>query len=196
MLHDTREPETPDPGDVTRLLRAWRQGDAQALDDLMPLVYAELQRMAHRLMRRERAGHTLQPTALLHEACLKLLGAQVDWTDRTHFFAVAARQMRHVLVDHAHSRAALKRGGGVPPLALDDLAEQAGPDTAGIAELDDALHRLEALDRRKAQVIELRYFGGLGQAEIAAALGISRSTVDSELRFAKAWLGRQLGAGG
>lgn len=188
-------PDARPAGEVTQLLQAWRLGDAEALGRLIPVVYGELRRLAHRHMRLERDGHTLQTTALLHEACLKMLGARVEWADRAHFFAVAARQMRHVLVDHAKAHAAAKRGAGVAPLALDDIDEPAGPASADILALDLALRQLQALDARKAQVVELRYFGGLGLAEIAEALGVSRSTVDNDLRFARAWLGRALGAG-
>jgi len=183
------------PADVTRLLRAWREGDAKAGDQLTPLVYRELQRLAHHAMRGERPGHTLQTTALVHEAFIALAGAQVDWADRAHFFAIAARQMRRVLVNHGEAHRAAKRGGGEPLLPLDDALEVVGSPSAEIGDLDDALSRLEGVDPRKAQILELHYFGGLTYDEMAAVLQISASTVDSELRFAKAWLRSRLAGG-
>lgn len=179
--------------DVTRLLQAWRAGDAHARDALTPLVYRELQRLAHQAMRGERPGHTLQTTALVHEAFLALASAQVDWVDRAHFFALAARQMRRVLVNHAEAHRADKRGGGVPHAPLDDALHVVGTPSAAISDLDDALRRLEALDPRKAQILELHYFGGLTYDEMAAVMDLSASTIDTELRFAKAWLRQALG---
>lgn len=179
-------------GEVTRLLGAWRSGDDSALEALTPLVYRELHRIAARAMRGERDGHTLQTTALVHEAFIGLADARVDWVDRAHFYAIAARQMRRVLVNHGEAHRAAKRGGGVPPLPLEDGLEVAGAATAEISDLDDALVRLERFDARKAQVLELHYFGGLTYDEIAAVTRLSASTVDVELRFAKAWLRLQL----
>ncbi len=183
-------------GQVTHLLGAWRAGDDAALAALTPLVYRELQRLAHRAMRGERPGHTLQTTALVHEAFLALAGAQVDWADRAHFFAVAARQMRRVLVNHGEAHRAAKRGGGAPHAPLEDALDVVGTPSAEISDLDDVLRRLEALDLRKAQILELHYFGGLSYEEMAEVLQLSTSTIDTELRFGKAWLRQQLQAQG
>jgi RNA polymerase sigma factor (TIGR02999 family) len=178
--------------DVTRLLGAWRAGDDAALNALVPLVYRELQRLARSAMRGERAGHTLQTTALVHEAFIALADADVAWADRAHFFAIAARQMRRILVNHGEAHRAAKRGGGLVHAQLDEALDVVGTPSAAITDLDDALRRLEAFDLRKAQVLELHYFGGLSYAEMAEVLQISSSTVDTELRFAKAWLRTQL----
>ena len=178
--------------DVTQLLQAWRHGDGQALERLTPMVYRELHRLAHSAMRGERPGHTLQTTALVHEAFLALADAEVDWADRAHFYAIAARQMRRILVNHGEAHRAAKRGGGVPHASLDEALDVVGTPSAEVGELDDALRRLEAFDARKAQILELHYFGGLTYDEMAAALGLSASTIDTELRFAKAWLRQQL----
>jgi RNA polymerase sigma factor (TIGR02999 family) len=178
--------------DVTQLLGEWRGGNAGALDRLVPLVYRELQRLARQAMRGERQGHTLQTTALVHEAFIALAGAKVDWVDRAHFFAIAARQMRRVLVNHGEAHRAAKRGGGAIHEPLDAALGVAGTPSAEISDLDDALTRLEAVDLRKAQILELHYFGGLTYEEIAEVLQVSSSTVDTELRFAKAWLHDQL----
>jgi RNA polymerase sigma factor (TIGR02999 family) len=177
---------------VTLLLRAWRAGDGQALDRLVPLVYRDLQRLARGAMRGERAGHTLQTTALVHEAFIALSGADVAWADRAHFFAIAARQMRRVLVNHGEAHRAAKRGGGLVHAQLDEALDVVGTPSAEISDLDDALRRLEAFDARKAQILELHYFGGLTYDEMAEAMQLSTSTVDAELRFAKAWLRDQL----
>lgn len=184
-----------EPGEVSRLLDAWRGGEDSALDRLMPLVYDELHALAHRQLRGERDGHTLQTTALLHEACLRLMGSNVAWEGRVHFFAVAARAMRRVLVDHARGLHREKRGGGATAITLDDnLASRArGSD---LLDLDEALERLAARDERKARVIELHYFGGLEYTEIGQALGISEATVNRDLRMARAWLQRELGSAG
>lgn len=180
------------PDDVTQLLTAWRAGDAQALDRLMPLVYQELRRLARRAMRGERSGHTLQTTALVHEAFIALAGARVDWADRCHFFAIAARQMRRVLVNHGKAFRAAKRGGGAAHLPFDEDLNLAAASSTEVEELEDALRRLEQVDARKAQILELHYFGGLTYAEMAEVMALSASTVDTELRFAKAWLRAQL----
>jgi RNA polymerase sigma factor (TIGR02999 family) len=181
-----------DPADVTRLLSAWRQGDRAALDALIPLVYGELRRLAGSVFRGERPGHTLQATALVHEAFERLAQARVDWQDRAHFFAIAARQMRRILVNHALERKAAKRGGGVAHAPLDDALEVVGAPSAEITDLDDALQRLERVDERKARILELHYFGGLTYEEMSEVLGLSASTLDTELRFAKAWLRHRL----
>lgn len=178
--------------DLTRLLGAWRGGDRAALDALVPLVYAELHRLAHGALRGERAGHTLQTTALVHEAFEHLVDAQVDWQHRAHFFAIAARQMRRILVNYALEKKAAKRGGGAPHTSLDEALDIAGSSSAEITDLDDALERLERLDERKARILELHYFGGLTFAEMSEVVGLSTTTLDEELRFAKAWLRLQL----
>lgn len=179
--------------DVTQLLAAWRGGDPQALERLVPRVYGELRRLARGAMRGERPDHTLQATALVHEAFIALVDAPIDWTDRAHFYAIAARQMRRILVNHGAARRAAKRGGGAVHAPLDEALDQVGSPGAGISDLDDALRRLEALDARKAQILELHYFGGLTYDEMAAVMGLSPSTIDADLRFAKAWLREQLG---
>jgi len=183
----------PDPVEVTQLLSAWRDGDPGALDRLLPLIYDELHRIASRQRRGERDDHTLDTTDLLHEAYLRLVGSDVDWVDRTHFYAVAARTMRRVLVDHARALGRAKRGGGAVkvPLVDDQVAEAQGAD---LLDLDEALERLAAFDERKARVIELHYFGGLNYDETATVLEISAATVHRDLRMARAWLARELGA--
>ena len=180
------------PGTITVLLRAWRAGDRDALDALMPQIYRELHRLAEVFLRGERAGHTFSPTDLVSEAYLRLGSAQPDdWADRVHFFALAARAMRQLLVDHARRRVAAKRGGGQRPVTLDEqLVGTDRPDE--LLRLDEALDALAAEDERKARVVELHYFGGLTQSEIAAALEIHANTVARDLRFAQAWLQRHL----
>ncbi len=180
------------PKSVTRLLHDWRGGDAKALDALMPLLYDELRGLARGYMSRERAGHTLQTTALVHEAYVRLIDAEVDWKDRAHFRAVAARAMRRVLVDHARSLGRVKRGDGAAKVALDDAPEVADERRPDLIELDLALERLAEIDRRKADVVELHYYGGLTYDEIAEVLGVAPSTVGLDLRVAKAWLWSQL----
>jgi RNA polymerase sigma factor (TIGR02999 family) len=177
---------------VTVLLGAWRDGDRAALDALIPLVYSELHRLARSAFRGERPGHTLQTTALVHEAFEHLADATVPWQDRAHFFAIAARQMRRILVNHALEKKAAKRGGGAPHASLDDALDVVGTPSAEITDLDDALQRLEKFDERKARILELHYFGGLTFDEMSAVVGLSTTTLDSELRFAKAWLRQQL----
>lgn len=181
-----------DRADLTKLLGAWRGGDRAALDALVPIVYRELHRLAHGALRGERAGHTLQTTALVHEAFEHLVDARVDWKDRAHFFAIAARQMRRILVNHALERKAAKRGGGAPHTSLDGALDVVGTQSAEITDLDDALQRLEAFDERKARILELHYFGGLTYEEMSAVMSLSTTTLDAELRFAKAWLRQQL----
>jgi RNA polymerase sigma factor (TIGR02999 family) len=181
--------------EVTRLLHRWSDGDRAALDRLLPLVYEELRGVARRRIGRERAGHTLQATALVHEAYLRLVGSGVDWKDRAHFFALAATTMRRVLVDHARARGAEKRGAGAEVVSLDrtglDPAAEQG-DTIELIALDAALADLERQDPRKARVVEAHVFGGLTYREIAEALQISEATVDRDLRMARAWLARAL----
>jgi RNA polymerase sigma factor (TIGR02999 family) len=179
---------------VTELLRAWGAGDAGASEALVPLVYAELRRQARRALRREREGHTLQATALVHEAWLRLDGQHdMPWESRTQFLAVAAQMMRRVLVDHARTRRALKRGGGGTHVTLGHADHAiAAPDQVDVLALDDALARLAILDPRKARLVELRYFAGLSIPEAAAALGVSLATVGREWAVARMWLRREL----
>lgn len=182
--------------DVTQLLQAWGQGDQAALDRLMPLVYQELRHIAKRNMARERPGHTLQTTALVNEVYLRLVDERkVSWQDRAHFFAICANTMRRILVDFARSRGYQKRGGGERPLSLDESLDVAGCPRSDLLAVDDALTRLAALDPRKSQVVEMRFFGGLSVEETAEALKISRETVMRDWKMAKAWLYRELGGG-
>ncbi|HTV97571.1 MAG TPA: sigma-70 family RNA polymerase sigma factor [Steroidobacteraceae bacterium] len=174
------------PANFTQLLTDWRDGNPQALEQLTPLVYDELRRLARTYMRGERGGHTLQATAVVHEAFLRLIGANVALQDRTHFFALASRLMRRVLVDHAKTRSRAKRNAGVRETATDDTI----PPVAGIdvVALDDALESLQQMEPRLAQVIELHYFGGMTYDQIAAAIGSSPATVHRDIRLARAWL--------
>jgi RNA polymerase sigma factor (TIGR02999 family) len=181
--------------EITRLLQAWGGGDPEALENLTPLVYAELRRMARRSMRRENAGITLQPTALVNEAYLRLVDiAQVRWQDRAHFFAVAAQTMRRILVDAARARAAGKRGGGALHVNLDESIDAMPDRGSQLVALDDALEALARLDLRKAKVIEMRFFGGLTVEETAEVLKISPETVMRDWKMARAWLMRELAA--
>jgi RNA polymerase sigma factor (TIGR02999 family) len=180
------------PGEVTLLLHAWRQGDRDALERLIPLVYEELHRMAARYLRRERPGHTLQPSAIVNEAYLKLLGRQgVDWQNRAHFFAVAAQSMRRVLVEHARHREAKKRGGQGTRYLLDTVV-MTEPRAVDLIAVDDALAKLTALDSEQGRVVELRFFGGLTEDETAAVLDLSPTTVHRKWLLAKAFLHREL----
>jgi RNA polymerase sigma factor (TIGR02999 family) len=182
--------------EITRLLQAWGGGDAAALESLTPLVYAELRRMARRSMRRENPGHTLQPTALVNEAYLRLVDiAQVRWQDRAHFFAVAAQTMRRILVDAARARVAGKRGGGAVHVNLDESIDAMPDRGSQLVALDDALEALARLDPRKAKVIEMRFFGGLSVEETAEVLRISADTVMRDWKMARAWLMRELAGG-
>jgi RNA polymerase sigma factor (TIGR02999 family) len=185
--------------EITGLLRAWGRGDSEALDRLTPLVYEHLHRMARSYMRNERLGHTLQATALVNEAFLRLVDTRsLDWTDRAHFFAVCARVMRRILVDAARSRAAIKRGGQADraehstAIDLDQLPSPASEMSAQVCALDEALNMLAQIDPRRAHVIELRFFGGLTVDETAQALQTSPQTVMREWRLARAWLAREL----
>lgn len=179
--------------ETTRLLRAMGDGEAAAAERLLPLVYDELHRMADRLMRQERADHTLQATALLNEAFLRLVDARDGYADRAHFLRVAARAMRHVLVDHARARAAQKRGGAQARVDLDESAVLAADQAASLLAVDEILARLAALDPQLGEIVELRYFGGMKDAEVAEALGTSLRSVQRAWRTARAWLQRELG---
>lgn len=180
-------------GEVTRLLVAWRQGDEQALDALMPSVYDELRRLAHRHLNKERDDHTLSTTALVHEAYLNLVGGNpVSVNNRTHFFAVASRVMRRLLIWYARRRNSAKRGGGAPVLSLEAAAVLSDNPVDELLALDRALGRLELLDQRLCRVIEYRYFGGMSVEETAAALDISTATVKRDWRTARTWLRREL----
>jgi RNA polymerase sigma factor (TIGR02999 family) len=179
---------------VTALLSDWSRGDTAALDQLLPLVYAELRRVAARQLRGERVNHTLQPTALVHEVYLRLVDQrQVDWQDRAHFLGVAAQTMRRILVDHARRQGARKRGDGARSLSLDDAPEVAGAGDLPLLALDRALARLETVDPGLARILELRAFGGLTIDEAAHVLKVSPSTAKRDWRTAKAWLNRELG---
>ena len=177
---------------VTVLLRRWRQGDQAALAQLAPKVYGELRRIAARYLRGEAAGHTWQPTDLVHEAYLELAAAEVDWQDRVHFLAVAARQMRRVLVDHARAKRRAKRGGGIRALTLDEELVPAQAPDEDLLDLDAALDRLAAQNPRRARILELGVFGGLTYEEIAQVLDVSPATVNRDLRFAKAWIYKEI----
>jgi RNA polymerase sigma factor (TIGR02999 family) len=186
--------DTPSRIEVTHLLRAWGEGDDAALNRLTILVETELHRLAHHYMSREKPGHTLQTTALVNELYLRLVNAQeVSWQDRAHFFAISARMMRRILTDFARTRSYQKRGGAAVQVSWDEelaVAPQKGFD---VVALDDALKELSALDPRKSQVVEMRFFAGLSLEETAEALGISIETVKRDWRFAKTWLHRALG---
>jgi RNA polymerase sigma factor (TIGR02999 family) len=184
---------TPEAHEITQLLLAWSKGDSEALDRLFPLVYDELRRLAKSYMRKERAGHTLQTTALIHEVYLRLIDAgKVEWRSRAHFFGVAARAMRQILVAMARERGCQKRGGGALQVSLDEaMMIDEGLDEDLVA-LDEALGELVQFDARKAQVVEMRFFGGLTEEEIAAALEVSPETVRRDWRLARSWLRRQL----
>jgi len=183
------------PEAITRLLNAWQQGDASARDRLFVLVYEELRRRATAHLRRERRDHTLRPTALVHEAYLRLMGQdRAQWQGRSQFFAIASETMRRVLVDHARERKAAKRGGAAVRVALEEDVAATDAREVDLIALDTALDELADLDRRQSRVVELRFFGGLGTAEIAEVLDVSRATVDRDWRFARTWLYRRLAA--
>jgi RNA polymerase sigma factor (TIGR02999 family) len=184
------------PGDrrtATVLLRAWQGGDRDALDRLLPVVYDELSGLARRALHGERPDHTLQTRALVHEAYLRLVDADISFQDRAHFMAVAARTMRRVLVDHARARRRDKRGGGAVRIDLDKVSLPAPDGNLDLLDLHDALERLDAFDARKSAIVELYFFGGLSYDETAEAMGVAAATVDRELRLAKAWLKVELG---
>lgn len=184
-------------GEVTRLLQAWTDGDAVALEELTTLVYRELRRIAGRYMGRERQDHTLQTSALINEAYLRLIDTRgVQWQNRAHFFAVSAQVMRHILVDFARARDNLKRGAGLRPVSLDDAAVAAPERSADLLALNEALERLAALSPRQSRVVQLRYFGGLTEDEMAEVLGVSPRTVRSDWSLARAWLHRELSRSG
>ncbi len=175
---------------VSRLLIEWRDGDAAALDALMPLVHAELRRLAGGHLRRERSDHSFDPTDLVHEVYLRMVGKDHPrWRDRAHFYAVAAQLMRRILVDHARSVRSNKRGQGAPKIPIDDALDAAEERAADVVALDDALQALAGLDLRKSRIIELRYFGGLSIEETAEVLDVSIATVNKNARMARAWLG-------
>jgi len=182
-------PPTPE---LTRLLRDAQAGDSEALEAILPIVYHELRRLARSYLRSERDGHTLQPTALVHEAYLRLIDQHsVDWQNRAHFFAIAAQMMRRILVNHAEAHRSAKRGGGVEPLTL-SAADDVSATATDVVALDTALRALEKLDPRQAQIVELRYFGGLNIDEVASALALSPATIKREWATAKVWLKREL----
>jgi len=189
------QPEEIAPGDVSQLLRAWRNGDQGALEKLTPIVYAELHRLARRYMRGERAGHSLQTTALVNEAYMRLVDyKRMQWQNRAHFFAVSAQLMRRILVDHAR-RHNLKRGGGLKRVSLENIALVDNERGEDLVALDDAMMRLAEFDSRKAQVVEMRFFGGLSVEETAEVLKISAVTVMRDWSTARAWLYRELAGG-
>jgi len=183
-----------DPHTVTALLQRWQQGDQAALARLVPMVYRELRRVAARYLRGEAAGHTWQPTDLVHEAYLQLADAQVDWHDRAHFLAVAAQQMRRLLVDHARGKHRAKRGGGLHAVTFDEELLPTQTPVDSVLDLDAALTSLAAQDQRKAAILELHVFGGLTYEETARVLDLSPATVNRELRFAKAWVFKEVKA--
>lgn len=183
-----------DPGEVTRLLHAWRDGDEEARESLMRMLYDELHRIAEARMRGEPEGHTLQSTALIHEAYMRLAEASISWSDRTHFFVVAARTMRRVLTDHARTRQRQKRSGALDRVTLSGLPAPSREDQrVDLIALDAALDALAEQDLRKASAVELHYYGGLTHEEVAEALDVSPATVDRDLRMARAWLRDRLG---
>ena len=193
MNEGSPPPARPASRRVTELLLAWSGGDSSAMDALIPLVHGELRRLARRQMKREREGHTLQTTALVNEAYLRLVDlSRIRWQDRAHFFAMSARLMRRILVDHARSRRYLKRGGGAVRVSFDEALAVSRESAADLVALDDALQSLARLDPRKGQVVELRYFGGLSVDETAEVLQVSPETVMRDWRLSKTWLLREV----
>jgi RNA polymerase sigma factor (TIGR02999 family) len=179
--------------EVTRLLHAWSGGEKKAAEELLPLVYEELRVLARHYMRKERPGHTLETRALVHEAYVRLVdGSQVEWKGRGHFYGIASQTMRRILVDHARHHLYQKRGGGAPKIPLDDAPQLGVERPEELVALDDALHQLAEHDPEKARIVELRFFGGLTQSEIAEVLDVSLSTVERQWRVARAWLHRAL----
>lgn len=186
----------PSTHEVTQLLVAWNGGDGAALEQLIPLVHAELHRLARRYMGQERAGHPLQPTALVNEAYMRLIDwKNVEWKNRAHFFGVSAQLMRRILVDFARAQGNLKRGGGAQQLSLDQAMEVSAERSADLIALDDALNTLATMNPRQSQIVELRYFGGLSEEETAEALTVSPRTVRRDWSLARAWLYRELNRG-
>ncbi len=184
--------ETSAPS-VSQLLQRWSEGDRDALDQLTPLVYAELRLMARRYMNQQPPGHTLQTTALIHEAYLRLVGQEEkQWENRAHFFGVAAQAMRHILVDYARARQMAKRGGGAHQVSLDEAMVISPEGSDDLVALNDALDALASLDQRQSQVVEMRFFGGLTEEEISQVLNVSTRTVRSDWRLARSWLLREL----
>lgn len=178
-----------EPSRVSRLLIEWRAGDAAALDQLMPLVHAELRQLAGGYLRRERSDHSFDPTDLVHEVYLRMVGKDhPQWRDRAHFYAVAAKLMRRILVDHARGLRSEKRGRGMPKIPIDESQDAAAERAADVVALDDALEALARFDERKSRIIELRYFGGLSIEETAEVLGVSIATINKNARVARAWL--------
>jgi RNA polymerase sigma-70 factor, ECF subfamily len=178
---------------ITQLLAEWSEGNQSALDELYPLVYDELHRLARRYMSRERKGHTLQTTALINEAYVRLVDQRnVHWANRSHFFAISAQIMRRILIDHARRQAFAKRGGGAQQVSLEEVATVAGVQARDLIRLDEALKCLAEMDPRRSQVVELRYFGGLNNEEIAGVLNVSENTVTRDWKMARAWLYQQL----
>ena len=187
---------SPPPGEITVLLNQWREGDPNAFERLMPVAYSSLHSIAERFFRQERPDHTLQATALVSELYLRLCQQrQADWENRTHFFAFAARLMRAILIDHARSSSAKKRGSGAAHVPLTDELPWLGSEPEAILDLDRSLASLADLDPDKIRLVELRYFLGLTAAEVAEVIGLSKATVDRELRFVRAWLYDRLGRG-
>lgn len=196
MVESAAQMPTLPPQEVTQLLADWSKGDKSALDKLLPLVHAELRRIARRQMSHERPGHTLQATALINEVYLKLLGQEsFEWHNRAHFFAVCAQIMRHILIDHARAHTREKRGGGAVQVSLDKAVVIASEQAEHLLALDEALRSLENLDAQKAKIVELRYFGGLSLEETAEVLDISPRTVRREWQRSKAWLYRMISEG-
>jgi RNA polymerase sigma factor (TIGR02999 family) len=183
------------PTGVTQLLVDWSQGDQQALDKLMPLVYDELRRLARSYMRRERPGHTLQTTGLVHEAYIRLIDQKANWQSRAHFYGIAAQMMRRVLVDHANNQGRAKRGGGAIKLSLDHYEFVAKLPEMDVVALDEVLGRLEKVDPQRARIVELRFFAGLSNEEASEVLGISTATVQRQWAGARAWLYHELSRG-
>jgi RNA polymerase sigma factor (TIGR02999 family) len=184
------------PSQVTKLLRGWRGGDRKALDALLPLVYGELRRLAHRHLRNERPDHTLQSTALVHEVYFRLVGQDLpEWEGRAHFFAIAAQLMRQILVDYARRHRASKRGSGVCMLALDDAVALPQRNNVDVVALDDALNALAEVDPRQSRVVELRFFAGLSLEETSEVMGIATATVQRDWTAARAWLHREISRG-
>lgn len=182
-----------DAHEITNLLREWSNGDAAALDALVPLVDSELRRLAHAYMNRERAGHTLQTTALINEALMRLLDAEkIDWQSRVHFYSIVARRMRQILIEHARSQLALKRGQRAEHVPISAAGQLSAAQSQELVLLDAALNKLAKLDKRKSQVIEYRYFGGFTIEEVADMLEVSPSTVQNEWRLARSWLRREI----